>query len=46
MCDRGAGQWRGARSTSRPDKVSASDILLALRTKDLTYTADLPLRVN
>ncbi|KJC35436.1 hypothetical protein UP09_29665 [Bradyrhizobium sp. LTSP885] len=37
-------QTNGVRSVDiKADKVSASDILLALRTKDLTYTADLPL---
>ncbi|MFK5057986.1 hypothetical protein ACI4AF_29140, partial [Klebsiella pneumoniae] len=34
----------GVRSVDiRADKVSTSNILLALRVKDLTYTADLPL---
>ncbi|QOZ25713.1 DUF3971 domain-containing protein [Bradyrhizobium sp. CCBAU 51753] len=37
-------QVDGVRSVDiKADKVSTSDILLALRTKDLTYTADLPL---
>lgn len=37
-------QTDGVRSVDiKADKVSASDILLALRTKDLTYTADLQL---
>jgi len=37
-------QTNGVRSVDiRADKVSTSNILLALRTKDLTYTADLPL---
>lgn len=37
-------QTNGVRSVDvRADKVSTRNILLALRTKDLTYTADLPL---
>lgn len=37
-------QQNGVRSVDiKADKVSTSNILLALRTKDLTYTADLPL---
>lgn len=37
-------QENGVRSVDiRADKVSTSNILLALRLKDLTYTADLPL---
>ncbi|WP_338700559.1 DUF3971 domain-containing protein [Bradyrhizobium sp. 26S5] len=37
-------QTNGVRSVDiKADKVSTSNILLALRTKDLTYTADLPL---
>ncbi len=37
-------QTNGVRSVDiKADKVSTSNILLALRTKDLTYSADLPL---
>ncbi len=37
-------QQNGVRSVDvKADKVSTRNILLAMRTKDLTYTADLPL---